>query len=482
MRGRSLLFVAAMLASAGLGGASVSADEAPAVTVTVGAVTILTPAQDAISSPVAQVPGEGQVSLRDWRSTADQPVAKLHEGSLTASSTQSMTAGSVALTRLRVFDGELRVRSLDLTVSRTPGAPVIELSGKKLDIAGADIALPAVGAGPVPLGDWGQITTGVTLTDDSGTKVIGLRLEILADHGGLPTGSEIRVGVVSFPPDGGGGTGTPPPSPPPTPPPNPPGHHHHQSHKGAHHGGGTSHGTQHHPPVQVTHPSHLPRLRNGVRARVVRAAEDQIGWPYIWGGESRSEGGFDCSGLVNYAYSAAGHRLPGRPTAAVLWQMGIPIALSQLRPGDLAFLGAPSGAPYHVGLYAGRGIVVVASGRGEPIAAVRLASVAWDGFARIWAAGSVTPLRAQWLTAATDSHTRPTQSDRRADLVAAGRAIQTRYVTMAKATAQIVKSARLEKRAPSPRKPRHPSPTAINIADVRVRVATSPLAGPLPSA
>jgi hypothetical protein len=167
----------------------------------------------------------------------------------------------------------------------------------------------------------------------------------------------------------------------------------------------------------------------------------------------------------------------------VLWQMGIPIALSQLRPGDLAFLGAPSGAPYHVGLYAGHGIVVVASGRRKPIAAVRLDSVPWDGFARIWAAGSVMPLRAQWLTAASRSHASPTQSDLRADVTAAGRAIQARYIAVAKATAQIVNRApRLEKRAPSPRQPRHPSLTAINVADVRVRMAPARLAGPLASA
>jgi hypothetical protein len=219
-----------------------------------------------------------------------------------------------------------------------------------------------------------------------------------------------------------------------------------------------------------------------VRARIVRAAEDQIGWSYIWGGESRSEGGFDCSGLVDYAYWAAGHPLPGRPTAAVLWQMGIPVVLSQLRPGDLAFLGAPSGSPYHVGLYAGHGVVIVASGRRQPIAAVPLESVAWDGFARIWAAGAVTPLRAPGPTAASDSQSGPTQSDLRADVTGAARAIQGRYVGTA-ATARVVKRApRPEKRAPSPRQPRYPSSTSITVADVRMRMAPARLAGPLPSA
>ena len=37
------------------------------------------------------------------------------------------------------------------------------------------------------------------------------------------------------------------------------------------------------------------------RVAIVAAAAAQIGWPYVWGGESRAEGGFDCSGLVGYA-------------------------------------------------------------------------------------------------------------------------------------------------------------------------------------
>jgi len=153
-------------------------------------------------------------------------------------------------------------------------------------------------------------------------------------------------------------------------------------------GGASKHGKKKHVPVPVfTHPTFLPPLGKGVRAAIVRAALDQVGWPYVWGGESRAEGGFDCSGLVDYAYAAAGHPLPGRPTAAVLWQMGMVVERDQLQPGDLVFLGAPSGEPYHVALYIGRGMVVVAPHRGALIGEVPLDSVPWDGFARIWSPG-----------------------------------------------------------------------------------------------
>ena len=57
---------------------------------------------------------------------------------------------------------------------------------------------------------------------------------------------------------------------------------------------------------------------------VVAAAVAQLGWPYVWGGESRAEGGFDCSGLVDYAFAAAGRPL-GRLTAAGLQELARPL-------------------------------------------------------------------------------------------------------------------------------------------------------------
>ena len=63
-------------------------------------------------------------------------------------------------------------------------------------------------------------------------------------------------------------------------------------------------------------PSRSPPRRPGFRpadvrgldagGAVVAAALAQLGWPYVWGGESRAEGGFDCSGLIDYAFAAAG--------------------------------------------------------------------------------------------------------------------------------------------------------------------------------
>jgi hypothetical protein len=405
-KGGSWFFAFVMLVLAGVGGASASAADAPAASVTVQAVTIITPAGDPISTPAAQDPGGvAEVAITGWSSSADQPVVQIGQASSVASLPPN-PAGHAELTDLSLLGGELQLSSFSVTASQMAGSTSVDLSGQ-MALAGVQITLPAGGSAAVPLADWGQVSAGVTIDDGTGTgtQVVGLRVEMLADHGGLPAGSEIRVGVVSFAPpapsDGGGQGGTPPPR-------RPRGHRHHSHHRHPPQVPRAHHDHSH----RVDHPRHLPQLGKGVRAQVVRAAAEQIGWPYVWGGESRSEGGFDCSGLVDYAYAAAGHPLPGRPTAAVLWRIGIPIDRKQLRPGDLVFLGAPSGDPYHVALYAGGGTAIVASGRGEPIAAIPLDSVPWDGFARVWAGGQ--------RAAAGSGHERPARLPRsqRLDLLA----------------------------------------------------------------
>jgi hypothetical protein len=226
--------------------------------------------------------------------------------------------------------------------------------------------------------------------------------------------------------------------------------------------------------VAVHHPAHLPQLGSGLRARIVRAAAGQVGWPYVWGGDSRAEGGFDCSGLVDYAYAAAGHPLPGRPTAAVLWRMGIPIERAQLRPGDLAFLGAPSGDPYHVALYAGDGIVIVASGRHHPIAEVPLNSVPWDGFARIWARGGRVSLRHSGLLTA------PVKA--RAQAVTARPAGLRRTSSSSDPSSPVVLTSTRHSRPAPRRMPPRRTPEATAAADPRIRPAPARLPVGLPSA
>ena len=62
-----------------------------------------------------------------------------------------------------------------------------------------------------------------------------------------------------------------------------------------------------------------------------------------------SPGGFDCSGLVMYAYSKMGVSLPHSSYA--MWNYGVSVPENQLQPGDLVFFNGLG----HVGMYIGGG-------------------------------------------------------------------------------------------------------------------------------
>jgi hypothetical protein len=98
--------------------------------------------------------------------------------------------------------------------------------------------------------------------------------------------------------------------------------------------------------------------------RVVRAALRQRGTRYVWGGASPS--GFDCSGLVMWAYGRAGMRLPHSTYSLV--RIGRRVRLGAMLPGDLVFMDGDG----HVGIYVGHGAVVHAPHSGD---VVRLARV-----------------------------------------------------------------------------------------------------------
>ncbi len=82
----------------------------------------------------------------------------------------------------------------------------------------------------------------------------------------------------------------------------------------------------------------------------VAFALDQLGVPYRWGGDGA--GGFDCSGLVQAAYRAAGIPLPR--VAQDQFDAGPPVPLSwPIQPGDLVFFGGSPSSVGHVGIFIG---------------------------------------------------------------------------------------------------------------------------------
>ena len=106
---------------------------------------------------------------------------------------------------------------------------------------------------------------------------------------------------------------------------------------------------------------------NGQGAIAVQAALTQVGAPYSWGGAA--PGGFDCSGLVMWAFQQAGIALPHSSQA--LAHGGQPVSLSDLQPGDvLTFYSDAS----HAGLYIGDGLMVHSSTYGVPVRVVPMNS------------------------------------------------------------------------------------------------------------
>ena len=119
-----------------------------------------------------------------------------------------------------------------------------------------------------------------------------------------------------------------------------------------------------------------------------------IGVPYRYRGTSPD--GFDCSGLVVYSYAQAGHR--GLPrTASALERRARPIAVSELRPGDLLFFHLEGKKASHVAIYVGGRSFVHAPSSGKRVERVSFDHVYWGP--RLDRAGPTAPI-------ASSRHTR----------------------------------------------------------------------------
>ena len=106
-------------------------------------------------------------------------------------------------------------------------------------------------------------------------------------------------------------------------------------------------------------------------ADVLVYAEQYIGLPYVWGGKDLyRDGGFDCSGFVNWVYNnVCGTNINSDWTNAQSLYDGYctPVSEAEARPGDIIFWkGTYQSLGYisHVGIYCGNGICIDA---GDPV-------------------------------------------------------------------------------------------------------------------
>ncbi|MFL6111604.1 MAG: NlpC/P60 family protein [Catenulispora sp.] len=108
--------------------------------------------------------------------------------------------------------------------------------------------------------------------------------------------------------------------------------------------------------------------------RAIAYAYNRLNTPYEWGGDG-TDGRFDCSGLVQAAYTSVGITMPR--TASEQWYTGPHVPTDQLQPGDLVFYATDlknPGSIHHVGIYVGGGAMIDAPHTGavirfDPIAA-----------------------------------------------------------------------------------------------------------------
>ncbi len=114
------------------------------------------------------------------------------------------------------------------------------------------------------------------------------------------------------------------------------------------------------PPIQATHSA-------------VKTALEQLNRPYRYGGETPR--GFDCSGLIYYAYQRNGLAIP-RTTAEQL-RSSHTVALEEIAPGDLLFFRQRKNRAAHVGLYVGDGRFIHASTSEQAVILSRLDSPYW---------------------------------------------------------------------------------------------------------
>lgn len=112
------------------------------------------------------------------------------------------------------------------------------------------------------------------------------------------------------------------------------------------------------------------------------AALRQLGTPYKYGGSSPS--GFDCSGLVVFAYHKAGVDLPR--TTKGLWNELGQVKKKNLRTGDILFFRI-GGKVSHVGMYLGSGRFIHSPQSGQEVSVANLES----GFYRQTFVGAARP-------------------------------------------------------------------------------------------
>lgn len=94
---------------------------------------------------------------------------------------------------------------------------------------------------------------------------------------------------------------------------------------------------------------------------LINSFKELLGKPYVWGGESMAEGGYDCSGALYDASNRAGYKV-SRLTAQSYSSIGKKIPVGSQLPGDCLFFGSSVNHITHCALYIGNGLMIDSRG------------------------------------------------------------------------------------------------------------------------
>ena len=113
---------------------------------------------------------------------------------------------------------------------------------------------------------------------------------------------------------------------------------------------------------------------------IIATATEVMGRPYTYGGTGADGEGFDCSGLIQYAYGKHGIALPRRSTDQAREGRKIDRELKRLAPADILTFSNRGGQVTHVGLYIGEGRFIHSATRGVQVSILS----AEDPYGRWW--------------------------------------------------------------------------------------------------
>jgi cell wall-associated NlpC family hydrolase len=134
--------------------------------------------------------------------------------------------------------------------------------------------------------------------------------------------------------------------------------------------------------VEPRSPTDVPpgRPSAALADSIIATAVDEIGRKYQFGGTGEGTEGFDCSGLIQYAYAQHGIALPRNSAAQA--REGRPIAkrMDQLARGDLLTFSNRGGPVTHVGMYIGDRLFIHSAGRGVQVSTLSMK----DPYGRWW--------------------------------------------------------------------------------------------------